>query len=375
MDNFSFRDWFDLVEIVRDVERLPTDNIHIDQDSYYRGYNARFSVAGEIYGVRVFPVHKEIGDSYNGKDVEVYDISFEGPNGYSLTGKNSGASTIYSHLLASVVKIVNQLKSDGEQVNGFHFYPADPAMGLMYKKFYEEYLKPAGFLQVSGKVYLSRDYIKSIAQEVPSIYKKILNANRNTKAEAEQVRLEKMKKRSIASLAAKMVGNAVMYKNQYDWNNATLPGILISVDSYGYMRVIAANRLDAQILDLSASELFKFDPQTKQATVLAIPTKEVVSQLLTKIIADGRFYQQYKKYIDNVAQQYGLTHLLQPKQAEPEPGDSSQNPWSRFRHAQQRYAQQLAQTGQPSNDVPDANYGNLYSNPASNPTHSSWDDL
>lgn len=367
MDNFSFRDWFDLVEIVRDVERLPTDNIQITPDSYYKGYNAQFSVAGERYGVRVFPVHKTIGDSYDGKDVEVYDISFEGPNGYSLTGKNSGASTIYSHLLASVVKIVNQLKADGQQVNGFHFYPADPAMGLMYKKFYEEYLKPAGFLQVSGKVYLSRDYIKSIAQEVPSIYKKILNANRNTKAEAEQVRLEKIKKRSIASLAAKMVGNVVMYKNQYDWNNATFPGILISVDSYGYMRVIAANRLDAQILDLSAGELFKFDPQTKQATTLATPTKEVVSQLLSKVIADGRFYERYKKFIDNVAHQYGLDSILPKEPAQPAQPAQPRQP-SANRHVTN------------PNDIPDddllnPNYGNLYSNPASNPTHSSWDNL
>lgn len=383
MGNFSFRDWFNLVEIVRDVERLSSDNINIqiEKDSYYKGYSARFFVAGELYGVRVHPVIKKIGgndndDDYDGeKQVEVYDISFEGPNGYALTKKNSGAGTIYTHLLGSVVKIVNQLKADGNQINGFHFFPSDPAMVLIYKKFYEEYLKPAGFLQVSGRVYLSKDYIKSIAQEVPSVYKKILSANRDTKKKAEQVRLDKIEKRSIASLASKMIGNVVIYKNQYDWHDATYPGILIGIDSYGSMQVVAANRLAAQLIDLDASELFKFDPQTKRATVLATPTKEVVSQLLTKIVADDRLYQRYKKYIDNVAQQYGLTHLLQPKQAEPEPGDSSQNPWSRFRYAQQRYAQQLAQTGQPSNDTPDANYGNLYSNPASNPTHPSWDAL
>lgn len=203
-------------------KRHEEENSHSNpENAENAGYNSTFTVGQD---------HFKVG--MDRQDIEyqsitlsgVFGVTFSGPAGYSLTNKNTGGEAMqkYNHLLASVAKMVQEEKNKGRIVNGFTFYPAAPAMGLMYQKFYTNYLKPAGYMRVSPELYLRKDYIRELMDEIPDkkyAYSKIINTGREVRADLGKVRAEKSIIRTAKTMLPKLVGNLIMFKKPWKWDS------------------------------------------------------------------------------------------------------------------------------------------------------------
>ena len=185
----KFRDWVefeeifcDYLEVARDTSILPLDNVNLTSFFDNRGqanYVSKFKVGEDDYTVDIKSLQNK---KFIGKILEkVYDISFHGPTGFLTANKNSPgvAKSVYDHVLASVVKMVDIEKS----VQGFVFTPAESKMALMYRKFYKDYLKPAGYLRVNSQMYLKKEYIRQLMSGLSdadknNVFKQIVDNNK-----------------------------------------------------------------------------------------------------------------------------------------------------------------------------------------------------
>jgi hypothetical protein len=214
------------------------------------GYEAKFEIKDNEYKVSIEPS----GINFHGKQLKnVYEIYFEGPNGYSLT-KNNDTKTaleIYNHLLASVTKMNQEEERSGSKVNGFNFSAADPAMSLMYQRFYTDYLRPADFLRVSTTLYLTRSYIREIIKTLPSSYKKealmsILQTQRDNVIVLKNIRKEKELKRKVQLFLSKLV-NTIVVVRWYGDQSRPYEGVMVKYDPTTYYynsKILLLNKKD-----------------------------------------------------------------------------------------------------------------------------------
>jgi hypothetical protein len=109
---------------------------------------------GDSYTVEFTNGSDSIPASLGGGSTEdVWTIDFQGPAGHNTTGKNRGAIAIYSELIAATKKLTQDYT-----VNGFTFTAAEPGMGIIYKKFFDRYMKD-DFMAVTPSVFLSKEII------------------------------------------------------------------------------------------------------------------------------------------------------------------------------------------------------------------------
>lgn len=202
------------------------------------GYNSNFTVGNDNFLVAM---DREKIEYQNKPLVGVFGVTFRGPAGYSLTNKNNGGEAMqkYNHLLASVAKMVETEEATGRPVNGFTFYPAEPAMGLMYQKFYTDYLKPAGFLRVKSDLYLKKDYIRELTSDMMQYQKKaaystIKQTGREVRSALDKVRAEKGVMRNVKTTLPKLVGNVVLFKTPYSYTSPPIAGLVVGTTETGY---------------------------------------------------------------------------------------------------------------------------------------------
>lgn len=175
------------------------------------GYESHFTHDGKPYEVSL---NREKED-YQGVEIPgFFSVVFEGPAGTSSTGTAGTAATaIYTQLLLSVKKLI-----EVETVNGFSFSPAEPAMGLVYQRFYKQFLQPAGFIRINMNDYLKKDYLKELLKkkadsEKKRVYGKIIDTNRDVQYKIKAVEADKAKVRAIRRGLPNMVGKLHTFTN------------------------------------------------------------------------------------------------------------------------------------------------------------------
>lgn len=275
-------------------ERHEEENSHSNPEN--AGYESTFTVGQDHFKVGM---DREDIEYQNVTLSGVFGVTFSGPAGYSLTNKNTGGEAMqkYNHLLASVAKMVQEEKNKGRIVNGFTFYPAVPAMGLMYQKFYTDYLKPAGYMRVSPKLYLRKDYIRELMDEIPdnrkkSAYSKIVNAGREVRADLGKVRAEKSLIRTAKTTLPKLVGNLIMFKKPY--SQEPIAGLVIkTTDSNEPEATVVADQHGLLTHHVSFRNIFNIVPDPadpkgilKKLYPIGTPTPDMVIPLLRAVVQD-----------------------------------------------------------------------------------------
>lgn len=283
------------------------------------GYKSKFRIGGDAFEVGMDRVDDL---KYEGQTVHPsFSITFSGPSRFSTTNKaGSGASTIYTQLLLAVKKL-----TETEKVNGLTFYPAEPGMGLVYQRFYKQYLK-AEFLRVSPKEYVRKDYIQEIlagkSQGKKNLaYSQILGNERRVRTALKQasdmkndVRLKKLR-------GMKLVGRVVVMKDE-----PNEPVYVYDIDvspSYGRAPSVKAKvaYVDengyASAADLELHDIIEKEPPVNkvQALFTAITKRQ---DLLSKIdgpqfrSAMGRFMQSPTLGNAQAVIQQGAMQMKQP---------------------------------------------------------------
>ena len=243
----EFRDWVELeeifcdyLEVARDTSSLPVDNI--DMNAFIDGkgkknYVSKFTIGEDSYKVEIRPIEQ----SFAGKNLEgIFDISFHGPAGYLTTNKNNTgvAKNVYQHLLASVAK----MKEVQEGVNGFSFIAAEPKMALLYKKFYKDYMLPAGYLRVNYQLYLNKSYIRQILSALPDSDKRkvlgqIASDNREANFDINRAKKIKNKERSATIFLKGMVNKIIVCNYQGKDTAGFIVGVGLPVTFDNYAKV------------------------------------------------------------------------------------------------------------------------------------------
>jgi hypothetical protein len=152
------------------------------------GYETSFQHDGNNYSVNF---ERDKSQDYQGVEVPgFFSIVFTGPKGTSSTKMAGTAATaIYTQLMLAVKKLI-----EIEQVNGLGFSPAEPGMGLVYQRFYRQYLQPGGFIRVDPYTYILKEWIKKNIKNsynLKNAYSTILKTNREVLKKIKEVEADK----------------------------------------------------------------------------------------------------------------------------------------------------------------------------------------
>jgi len=184
------------------------------EKSQTQGYLAQFNAAGQDFEVHI---EQENYSYLNFKDI--YNISFIGPDHHSTTKRNSSgqALEIYSHLIASIVKMAQLEKSKGNTINGFSFSAYDPEMIPVYNMFYNNYLRPQGYIKM-GSLYLNKNYLRDKMshmkdEEKKYILSKMITQKRDDRDYLKNIKNKKNKLRIEKMEIDKLIGKIILFKH------------------------------------------------------------------------------------------------------------------------------------------------------------------
>lgn len=251
----NFREWF-YTEIADIVGR---DASHIDFIQKNGGFSHHFSIGNQDFKVIFSPTNNY------GEIADIYNISFIGPNTYSLTGASgTTANVIYTQLLLTVKRFM-----ETHEVNGVSFIGAEPAQNLIYKRFYNQFLKK-DFLPVSQGLFIKKTKLRQMLNNMPADEKKqefkyYIKNSRQTRAELE----ENKKIKAIEKFLRKKLYSFIYIKGYYQEPKLCY---LHEIDT-NYVGVIVDNP------EISSPE---WKPKQKVITE-KVPSKEEIYNFLLKI--------------------------------------------------------------------------------------------
>ncbi len=149
-----------------DIATADTSTINLEKTTWgpsSTGYSYKFLVDEDVYRVSLSKdqgplTGLNIGDD---KILDIWTVSLGGPLGDRATNKVTGAHTVYKYLLLAIKKLM-----EIEKVNGFNFYHAEPAMSLVYNRFYKKFLAN-DFVRVSQENYVRKDVLRDFLKDKP----------------------------------------------------------------------------------------------------------------------------------------------------------------------------------------------------------------
>jgi hypothetical protein len=227
--NDSRENWDEEQDNRREEHR---DKVEQDREDFlsklppYKSYNHKFGLNGKKYKVEI---DRNTDYYQDQKLVGVFDVFFEKENdkdsGYSLERNSSPqhAREVYSILIATLIKFVQEEESTGHPVNGFHFSASEPEMEIVYDLFYKNYLIPSGFIRVKiegNDFYLKKDYIREKSKnlktpEKMNLLRGIVDSNRSKKQLIQNVRNFKLLSRENA-LFFPQIKNKILYFKDFN---------------------------------------------------------------------------------------------------------------------------------------------------------------
>ncbi|RTK96675.1 MAG: hypothetical protein EKK64_03560 [Neisseriaceae bacterium] len=189
----------------------------------YGSYEYEFKLNQRKYKVEI----DRNTDYFKGERlIGVFDVFFEGPSTYNLTRDSSPqhAREVYSNLIASIIKFIEEEEKTGHPVNGFQFNASEPDMEIIYDLFYKNYLSKAGFVRtqiISHDFYLKKDYVREMLKrlrdfEKKDFFKGIVSSNRDKKQLIQGVRDSKSLGRENALFFQQNKNKFLYFKNPGD---------------------------------------------------------------------------------------------------------------------------------------------------------------
>lgn len=212
----NFKEW--LLSEMGDILARDTSNIVLTPISQ-GGYYYKFNHGDEWYTVMMTPPNLEkhhIEWPWPTFDrTNFYEIAFSrGPqNSYKLTGKaGTGANNVYTQVLLAIKKLF-----ETTQVDGLYFSPADSAMSLVYRRFFQQYLSK-DFMQIDSFNYVRKDKIRKMLKGQSPImkqvaYKSFINTNRRQIEKNRENRESQKLYRNYRIAAEKLKGQFVYNRN------------------------------------------------------------------------------------------------------------------------------------------------------------------
>jgi hypothetical protein len=194
-------------EIDNCVEEKRREYLDVDH-----GFKHTFSHDGQDFEV----TFQKEPRSYNGKYLDnVFSVMFQGPEGYSTTGMaGTKATAIYGKLIGAVKKLI-----DTQDVEALTFTPAEPAMRIMYERFYQSFLKKE-FVRVASDFYVRRDIVKDFIKGIPAgsqkrqdLYDTAKKAHVEAKSNVAAAELLKSIRRNAVRIGPSLVGKFVPVYN------------------------------------------------------------------------------------------------------------------------------------------------------------------
>jgi hypothetical protein len=301
--SMEFRNWFefeeilcDYLEVARDTSILPLDKVNLTSFFDNRGqanYVSKFKIGEDDYTVDIKSLQNK---KFIGKILEkVYDISFHGPTGFLTANKNNPgvAKSVYDHVLASVVKMVDVEKN----VQGFVFTPAESKMALMYRKFYKDYLKPAGYLRVNSQLYLKKPYIRQLMSGLSGPDKKnvlgqIADNNKEADKGINDARKEKMVDRAATAFLNKMVNRIVAFNGVDHASNSMkqVVGFIVAVGPplsfTNFVKMFVLKDKKLNMIDVHHNDIIRntsIKGEFPKFKLTAAPTKSQIDEVLHAI--------------------------------------------------------------------------------------------
>jgi len=159
-----FEEYYLLREI-SEIGQLDVSDIKLEPSSglYASGITYDFEYDDDDFTVEFEPLTGEMPGIK-----KAYDINFTGPEGYRLTHKGRGATYIYTQVLKAIKKFLDEY--DPEVIS---FSGDEPAMDIIYNRFYEKFLAPkAGredhetFIQIDQHSYIRKTVIPKLPAEI-----------------------------------------------------------------------------------------------------------------------------------------------------------------------------------------------------------------
>ena len=195
------------------------------------GYDYKFFHNGEEYNVEMDKqMMRNFGDYRIPAEVMSYNITFSGPQDYSLTGTaGPQAVAIYSKLLAAIKKLM-----DTEQVDALTFSAYEPAMIPVYDRFMRTYLGDK-FTTVAPTTHVRteklREIMKKIApQDRARFEKQIETAQSEREAKVAQVQFAKRLFRKLVSEKGAIIGKITGVKQPDRSARKVYPAVVIDID-------------------------------------------------------------------------------------------------------------------------------------------------
>lgn len=140
----------------------------------------------------------------------IWDVTFEGPNGTGLTHKNKNSTLIYKNLLLSIKKLM-----ETEKVNGIVFVASNPHMALVYNQFFKQFLSK-DFIAIDHFSFVKKEIIRDIKDPElkKEILEKIISSSRNTR---EIIKNVKTRKKELRNLITNPPIGDIFYMNKSVW--------------------------------------------------------------------------------------------------------------------------------------------------------------
>lgn len=192
------------------MESCVEDQREIWENDEEEGYTYEFEYEGDDFRI---DISKDQRYNLNGvrlnRPVTAFNIEFEGPDSYDLTGRSgAGAVVIYSKMLSAIKKLM-----EIEDVNAITFSSYHPFMIPMYDRFVKTYLGDT-FTQVSKNMYLRSDKVKEIMstmqpQDRSEAEKAMASAREEQSKLVEKIKLGKQAMRRVAQSKNQIIGKIV----------------------------------------------------------------------------------------------------------------------------------------------------------------------
>lgn len=277
-----------------------------NEENNKKGFKTKFSVNTEN-GIQDFEVEmfSEEDNNYEGVEIpDSYTIEFSGPNNHATTGKaGTTAPKIYSYLLLSIKKLL-----ETQPVNAIAFGPAEPAMGLVYQRFYNQFLAK-DFIEAQRFFYIKKSFVKEKMQGLnreDKIYlaKKMKDKQKEAREKEAEVRQQKNEERTFKLNFPKLLHQFVYINNQpayvYSIRHEKLISSIIYYihpNEYG----VVADRNYAVEIDDNITNFLKGRGQLQQ------PNSLQIKWLLQQISVSPVLKDYDIGGIDKWYQQYGIT--------------------------------------------------------------------
>jgi len=196
------------------------------------GHSNEYSLAMSDMNHTIFQRDPDTGIRSDELEVNSWDISLYGPQGWNLT-HNANATDVYGKMLYGI-----KLFFDKVDPNTIYFSPFEHSMALIYKRFFDKFLGDK-FVQVDEGTFMRKEYIKTLSNDKREfINKRAEVQKKHTEEQLQSIRTDKVRLRKEALRRRANVGKIMRL---YRGSSGNTVGLIVGVSSDNKYRMIVVN--------------------------------------------------------------------------------------------------------------------------------------